>query len=25
MNFGMGECYEVEGEMFDTWTVWLRQ
>lgn len=25
MNFGMGECYEVDGEMYDTWTVWLRQ
>lgn len=25
MNFGVGECYEIGGEMYDTWTVWLRQ
>jgi hypothetical protein len=25
MNFGIGECYEVDGAMYDTWTLWLRQ
>lgn len=25
MNFGVGDCYESQGGMYDTWSVWLRQ